>query len=384
MAGENLENHENHEKQKRYESRENDQNHDQNDKNESHGETETIRPLSLPGLLKGWLASRIPAFFLCALTVLTMAILSALHQASLAPLRDSLIPILFFAACFGGWDFYRYARRYQAIRETLANRNLTMEYLPDPAGPAEALYQDMLRAFLREREELLSGVQRQQAELSDYYTLWAHQMKTPIAAMRLLLQDSEDPAGQSKNRFRLEQELFRIERYTEMVLHFLRIESMSADLVLRKVSLDAVVRRAVKKYSVSFIGGKLSLDVQPIGVTVVTDEKWISLVIEQILSNCIKYTRPGGRITIRMDQSSPETLVIADTGIGIAPEDLPRIFEKGFTGFNGRMDRKSTGIGLYLCKRVTRRLGHGLRAHSQIGEGATFLLDFARRPVNHI
>jgi hypothetical protein len=183
-----------------------------------------------------------------------------------------------------------------------------------------------------------------------------------------LLQESPQPE--------LEGELLKIEQYVEMVLGYLRLGSDSTDYLFRNCGLDGMLRQSVRKYARLFILKKISLDFQETGRTVLTDEKWLCFVIEQLLSNALKYTPAGGRIRIYADG---ETLVISDNGIGIQPEDLPRVFEKGFTGFNGREDRKSTGIGLYLCSQVMDRLNHGITITSRPGKGTLVRLDLSRR-----
>ena len=160
-----------------------------------------------------------------------------------------------------------------------------------------------------------------------------------------------------------------------MVLTFLRLNSESTDYVIKEYDLDKIVKQAVKKFSTEFIGRKLSLVYEPLNTTVITDEKWLSFVMEQVLSNALKYT-PAGSITITLEKE--KTLRIRDTGIGIAPEDLPRIFENGYTGYNGRTDKKASGIGLYLCKRICSNLGHTITARSMVDVGTTIDIELAR------
>ena len=167
----------------------------------------------------------------------------------------------------------------------------------------------------------------------------------------------------------------KIEQYVEMVLGYLRLGSSSTDYVFRDCELDGLLRQSVRKYARLFILKRISLDLQETGKTVLTDEKWLCFVIEQLLSNAVKYTPEGGRVRIYGDG---DTLVIADSGIGIRPEDLPRVFEKGFTGFNGREDKKSTGIGLYLCRQVLDRLNHDISIASRPGRGTLVRLDLSR------
>lgn len=184
--------------------------------------------------------------------------------------------------------------------------------------------------------------------------------------MRLLLDDNK-PQGYDE----LSGELFRIEQYVEMVLGYLRVGGGS-DYVIKRYSLDDIIKNAVKKYSRIFIRKKLSLVYNGCDRIVLTDEKWLSFAIEQILSNSLKYTHRG-TITVSYEN---DRLSISDTGIGIAPEDIPRVFDKGYTGYNGRSDKKSTGIGLYLCKKILNRLGHTITITSEIGAGTVVTIEF--------
>lgn len=198
--------------------------------------------------------------------------------------------------------------------------------------------------------------------------MWAHQIKTPISAMRLLLQQDGEP-----DRGAMEAELFRIEQYVGMVLGYQKLEGDSSDFVLRKRQLDDIVRGCVRKYARLFIIKKLPLNFEDTKMTVLTDDKWLSFMIEQLLSNALKYTSKGG---IRL-YAEGKALVVEDTGIGIAPEDLPRLGERGFTGYNGREDKKSTGLGLYLCRRICDKLGHKLVIESTPGVGTKAKIVFA-------
>lgn len=198
--------------------------------------------------------------------------------------------------------------------------------------------------------------------------MWTHQIKTPIAAMRLLLQEEETPVSRE-----MQGELFQVEQYVQMALQYLRMEKMNTDLVFERQELDPLIHQAVRKYAPLFIRRKISLQYEDVHCEVLTDEKWLEFVLEQVLSNALKYTRHG-QIKIYMDPQSPKTLVIEDTGIGIAPEDLPRIFERGYTGYNGRTDKRSTGIGLYLCRQIMDRLSHTIRIESEMGVGTRVYL----------
>ena len=207
------------------------------------------------------------------------------------------------------------------------------------------------------------------SDMVDYYTMWVHQIKTPIASMHLILQkeDSEDSR-------RLRAELFRVEQYVQMVLCFLRLDSDFTDYVIKEYRVDDIIRPAVRRLAPQFIMKKLALEYEQTDEVALTDEKWLSFVVEQILSNAVKYTSSGS-ISIKCDG---DRLVISDTGIGIAAEDLPRILDKGYTGFNGRADRKASGIGLYLCRRICDNLGHSIKVESAAGHGTTIIIGLER------
>ena len=199
--------------------------------------------------------------------------------------------------------------------------------------------------------------------------MWVHQIKTPIAAMGLILQDDETERGLA-----LRPELFRVERYVELVLSYLRMGGGASDYVIRQVNVDSVLRQAVRKYAPLFIRGKVALDLEETGLKALSDEKWLQLVIEQALSNAVKYA-PGGHVKV---WSEGERLFIQDDGVGIAAEDLPRIFDRGFTGCNGRLDKRATGIGLYLCREICGRLGHTITVESEQGKGTRVTIGLAR------
>lgn len=280
-----------------------------------------------------------------------------------------VLGLVLFAA-----GYCRYVRRHRELTRLLQNVQEAAFQLPPPSGALEADYQALLRAVCADRAGIAAAGESARQEMLDYYTLWAHQIKTPIAAMNLLLTE------ETPDRAALSAELLKTEEYVEMVLSYLRLGCETTDLVLRRCALDEIVRSAIRKYARLFILKKITLEFHETLRTVLTDEKWLGFVIGQVLSNALKYTPEGGMIRICGDGT---TLTVADSGIGIRDEDLPRIFEKGFTGYNGRLDRKSTGIGLYLCRRILDRLGHDITVTSRPGQGTIvrLLLDDGPRVV---
>ncbi len=320
--------------------------------------------------LRPWLRSRLPAL---GLFLLCCAVFAAVFRLYGLPLGAVGYPALLCAVL---WLLYALLRLRRGLRKhrilSALTAALTEDMLPEADTPEDEDYRRIIALLQEARILREEEAGRKAAEMTEYYTLWAHQIKTPLAAMRLTLQNEDSPLSR-----RLTAELGRVDRYVEMVLAYLRLDASATDYVLREYDLDPLLRAAVKKFSGEFIDRRLALELRPTGLRVLTDEKWLSFVLEQLLSNALKYT-PSGKISLYGEE--PAVLCIADTGIGIAPEDLPRIFEPGFTGLNGRTDKRASGLGLYLCRRVCRNLGHGISAESEPGKGTILRLDLGRRP----
>lgn len=295
------------------------------------------------------------ALFACVFAAVLYLYTLPVEAVAYAAILCAAIGFVFFL-----YGLNRFRKKHKYLLEMENHLGESIDSLPPPAELIEADYQRLLRALFALKVEADARAQARYQDQSEYYTLWAHQIKTPISAARLLLQSGDAPADA------LLEQLFAIEQYVETALQYLRMESMSSDLLIRQVPLHDLVKQAVRKYAKLFIHKQIALNLAPIENTVLTDEKWLVFVLEQILSNALKYTRSG---TITIHCEPDDTLVIADTGIGIRAEDLPRVFERGYTGFNGRADKRSTGIGLYLCSEILRRLSHGIAIESEVNRG---------------
>lgn len=270
------------------------------------------------------------------------------------------------------YDFYKYNLKHNQLLDIKNNIAVTAENLPKPTTLEEKDYQNLIHTLYRDKIDLISKADEKHTNLIEYYTLWTHQIKTPLSAISFLLQSKEEEIYHD-----LEAQIFEIEKYVEMALEYLRIDSMSSDLKLEEYSLKKILKKAVKSYSKLFIYKDISLNLEETDMKVITDEKWLLFVIKQILSNALKYTNKGG-ISICVKDS---ILIIEDTGIGISEEDIPRVFERGFTGYNGRMNKKSTGLGLYLSKKVLDNLGHKIRISSKIGVGTSVKIDLSSKKL---
>ena len=306
----------------------------------------------------GYLRSRLGTIILCVCLFGVFAAADLLFEVETIVLWYPLILGAVLLLVVGAVDYVMFLKKH---------KELSYGELPTPKSLIEEDYQSIIAKLKEEAEMRASSASQDYNNMIEYYTVWAHQIKTPIAAMRLNLQ-SED----SESARKLMGDLNRIESYVEMVLTFLRLDSDSTDYVIKEHDLDEIIKSSVRKFSREFIMKKLTLNYEPVKYKCITDEKWLEFIIEQVISNAVKYTSEGG-VRIYMDE--PGLLVIEDTGIGISAEDLPRIFENGYTGFNGREDKRASGIGLYLCKRIADNLGHKITAESTPGVGTKMIID---------
>lgn len=375
---------------------------------------------------------------------------------------ESMVFIIVF---FSG--FINYLIKYNKLKRISLLDIDEQSDMPETSECVEQLYQEIVENQIISRKKIKADKDKADSEMLQYYGMWVHQIKTPIAAMRLLLQtdisefaaDNENKSEENinaagldteyaeninavelKNEYKesinatgldteyidtdnkedelekiylgfgelkkeLSNELFQIEQYTEMALQYQRVQSETNDFVLEKVKLDKVIRESIRKYAKIFIRKKLAMNYDGTDITVVSDEKWLGFIIEQLLSNAVKYTKSGSitisigmntlktdalnnvdkeelkykncenvfdRIEKRVEKESKSKIIfveIADEGIGISAEDIPRVFEKGYTGYNGHENKTSTGIGLYLCKQAADKLGHRLEIESEEKKG---------------
>lgn len=314
--------------------------------------------------LKHHLYSRRFILLLLLIVFSIMGMFAFIFEDGRSLLEYQLLLAFLLASFFFGMDLasaykeYRNQLFYASGRPQTALEVLLFEKLA-------LLEMDKKNRAIEEREKL--------NDLMDYYTLWAHQIKTPIAASSLLVGEIED----KKVKNQLEQELFKIESYVNIVLQYLRLESFHEDLVLKKENLEDLVKEIVKKYAIFFIQKGLSLHLHDLDRTIITDRKWFVVILEQVLSNSLKYTSQGG-IEIYFQE---DTLYIKDSGLGIQDADLLRVFERGFSGYNGRLTQQSSGLGLYLSKKIADELGHQISIASQVGQGTTVMISFSEKKM---
>lgn len=328
-------------------------------------------------MLRDYIRSHFVSVLVWAIVCAVFAAVFALYSLPLKAVLYGAAVSGFFGLTAAAIDFIYYRRKRLRLKKLADEIIYTIDSLPAPVFGIEEDYCELVKILYENMRRAEDEMSEKYSDMTDYYTLWAHQIKTPIAAMGLILQEDGQSNGTNRelncelNR-ELSDNLQKIEQYAEMVMCYLRLDSDSTDYVIKEYDLDSIVRQAVRKFSRQFIRKKLSLTYEPLRKTVLTDEKWLLFVIEQVISNAVKYTKTGGA---EIYCEEPLTLCIRDTGIGAAPEDLPRIFEKGYTGCNGRLDKKASGIGLYLCKRICTKLGHSIFAENAEGGGLIIKID---------
>lgn len=320
-------------------------------------------------ILKSYLKKNIKVYILFVVFITIFFIMFYLYNLPLEALiyTGSFCFLVALVASF--LDFVNYRESYKKLKFLEENILNDLEGLPKSLDIRIDYYHKIIEKLYEELEKLAQENRQKNTDMVDYYSMWVHQIKTPIAAMNFLLDNEE------VDQKILQQELFKIERYVEMVLTYIRLDSISSDYVITKINLDEVVKDSVKKYATIFINKKIRLNYVSHETMVISDKKWLSFAFEQILGNSVKYSSTGGEITI---ETCENKLVIEDNGMGIKEEDLPRIFEKGFTGFNGRYEKKSSGLGLYLCKKTLDKLGHHIEISSKVGEGTRIEITFPK------
>ena len=265
-------------------------------------------------------------------------------------------------------DFVCYYKKCRSLTMVENSIDVTLDNLPKTSNQIEKMYTELLKLLTNEKNEEVNNILNSKKETMEYVTLWSHQIKTPITALQLLANDTDEEI-----RIEILNRLFEIEQYQDMMLQYLRLEGGGSDYVLADYSVKDMVNQVVKYFARIFISKGISVKIQvDESRKVVTDEKWMVFVLKQLISNALKYTSKG-EICISFDN---DELLIKDSGIGIAKEDLPRIFDRGYTGYNGRKDKKATGLGLYLTKQILDRLNHKIEIDSQIGVGTRVFIKF--------
>jgi signal transduction histidine kinase len=262
------------------------------------------------------------------------------------------------------WKFLRFQSRYRKLERMCQESTNMISF--DSAKATESLLLKALEAKDGNIRQIQESSLAQIQDLQDFYALWSHEIKVPLSVINLMAQTDQ------LEQKAVQDELLKIDQNMDMMLSYVRLNQTGTDLVLEPIDLKQLVTAVIKKYRRFFITKGLSVSLDNLVGTPISDEKWLSFVLDQVIFNAVKYTSTGG-LTISFENG---ILTIADTGMGIDPQDLPRIFERGYTGYNGRMDKKASGLGLYLVKQTLDKLGHSIQIDSDLGVGTTVTIDF--------
>ncbi len=275
--------------------------------------------------------------------------------------------------------YIRRQRFYRQIQQSLeSNLAGIVHTLPQPGNYEQKLYRRLLEMIYSEQKEYLETLHEQRKENLEFINSWVHEIKTPLAASHLLIENSR---GQYADELldSLEEEVTRMDGLVEQVLYHARMDDFARDYLIQEYELQPLVNELVKGQARLFISRKIGVNIGEIDISVLTDRKWLLFILNQVLSNSLKYTPAGGLIRIYAEEDAREKrLVIADNGVGIKAEDIERVFARGFTGYNGRKFSKSTGMGLYLARTLARKLGHEMSIDSELGEYTRVYLHFPR------
>lgn len=323
-------------------------------------------------IIKSYIKKNLKIYLLLIVFIFIFVLIFYLYNLPFEALFYSSLLCFIVALIVSIIDFNNYRKSYIDLKYLESNILNSIEDLPKSLDIRVKYYQKIIERLHNEVEKLKIDDNKKMEDLADYYSMWIHQIKTPIAAINFLLDNEEIDV----KVFR--QELFKIERYVEMVLTYIRLGSETSDYVITSIDLDEVVRENIKKYATLFINKKIKLNYVSHETYVISDKKWLGFAFEQLLSNAIKYTKSGGEISINISESE---LIIEDNGIGIYEEDLPRIFEQSFTGLNGRYEKKSSGLGLYLCKKTLDKLQHKIEITSEVNKGTKVKVSFPKKDI---
>ena len=247
--------------------------------------------------------------------------------------------------------------------------------LPNALDYKDEIYASIIQALYEDFLSVTNGMETDFKENGEFMTAWVHEIKTPITTSKLLLESGE------ANTASLKEELEKIEDYVEKVLYYSRSNDFSEDYIVSEVCINKIIKESIKKHSIIFIKKHIKvMNKVPESISVDTDKKWLLFIIDQLVSNSLKYTNKGGSIIFSYIEAEKEILlVIEDTGIGIKSEDINRIFQKSFTGFNGRNENlKATGMGLYLSRKIAKKLGHYITLESEYGKGTKAIIHFLK------
>lgn len=326
-------------------------------------------------MIKAYLRFRFSCLFVIFISLSCSSILLTLYGNSLSNILYLLFLTLFFCFLCACFDFVRFVNRVKTLQLAHRYTSFQLQDLPEPKGQIECCYHDIIEKLTQEIQEAKERYFMVQKEREELVTLWVHQIKLPLASLQLMSESWITCLPEDQQRS-MKSELFRVEQYAQMALQTIQIENLQEDLVITECDLGQCIRKTLHKYASMFILQKLQLHYESFSYVCHSDVKWLCFILEQLLSNSLKYTQQGSITMMWIQQEKEGILRITDTGCGINPVDLPRVFERGYTGYNGRSQYKSSGIGLYLCRKVADQLHIGIQLFSEVNQGTSVELSF--------
>lgn len=317
---------------------------------------------------------------LSLLFVAMMMILNANHAYSTSDILYTLSGLTVIAVTGLIVEYARYRTHIRSLQAACKrDPDELIAALPEARNEEQELYTELIKNVYRDRDAQIQKLQEEQEDYRDFILSWIHEVKLPITAGYMLMRNSR---GKSAEELvdKLEDEWHKVDHYVEQALYYSRIDSFSKDYHITEVSLNRITKASIKKFSKMFIQKRIRLSMWEEEAFVQSDGKWLAYILDQLVANALKYTDEGGTIAFFYEEDQKEKrLHIRDSGIGIKQEDIGRVFEKGFTGSNGRSaNAKSTGMGLYLANQMARKLGARLSVRSQEGEYAEFAIHFSK------
>ncbi|WP_195937877.1 sensor histidine kinase [Romboutsia sp. 1001713B170131_170501_G6] len=267
----------------------------------------------------------------------------------------------------------KYYDELVSISENLDKKYLISEVINEPEFIEGKVVYNILKSSNRNMQEHVKYFKNMQSEYQEYIETWVHEIKTPIASLMLIMENHEYNIPNS-----MKYEVKKIENYIDQVLYYSRSNDVSKDYIIKNFNLENIVRCVIRKNASDFINKRVGIDIKEVNFNVYSDEKWVEFILNQIINNAIKYSRENeGKVSINAIKNKNNIILsIKDNGVGISEKDIDRVFEKGFTGENGRIFGKSTGIGLYLCKKLCDKLGLGINIVSKQQEGTEIRIIF--------
>lgn len=332
--------------------------------------------------LKDFIKDKMPIIILFIFTISFICLIVYLDGSTMVSLNNIIyINIVAYSLLFLFlvFDFILKYRYFKSLTLLVDNQEENIfSSLPKSLTKEQEIFSILLKKIEKEHQNKFDNLYLDKIENIDFMTSWVHEVKTPISVCRLIIENS-DGKSLEETLDSIEDELNKIDNYVEQSLYYSKIDDFSKDYLLYDIDIKKTLNELVKRNVKSFISKRIGLDMHDVDYSVLTDKKWLLFIINQVVQNSLKYSKISGKIEIYCEKDKLETrLIVKDNGVGIPNEDLPRVFNKGFTGYNGRKFSKSTGMGLYLTKKMCKKLGHDISIDSKVDDYTKVTIHFPK------